>query len=55
MSIEDLWRGTAEPELRAEVAHLRQHLAMAIETLQIMEKELRAAHEALSDKRRQQR
>jgi hypothetical protein len=43
MSIEDLWRGTAEPELRAEVAHLRQLFATAIEMLQIMEEELRAA------------
>jgi hypothetical protein len=50
MSIDDLWRETTEPELRAEVAHLRQHLATAIETLEIMEEELRAAHEMLSDK-----
>jgi hypothetical protein len=54
MSIEDLWRGMAERELRAEIAHLRQHLATAIETLQIMERSC-GRRTMLSDKRRQRR
>jgi hypothetical protein len=46
-----LWRQTVELVQRAEVARRRQHLATAIEMLEIMEEELWAAHEMLSDKR----
>jgi len=53
MSIEDLWRETAELGLRAQVSTLRKALIETIDMLLIMQEELQAAHEMLSDKQRQ--
>jgi len=55
MSIEDLWRETAELGLRAQVSTLRKALIETIDMLLIMQEELQAAHETLSDKHRQGR